>query len=116
MNDHTRADYRDIIDALVHSCREGQGQIASRRARAGLWNQNAEDMPGEMPDQHAFNVLLRKLDVGDREVLATMLAEQFESGVHEALVVLHERSVPPFDEGYEGTPFHDFVGRIAGWE
>jgi len=44
-----------------------------------------------------------------------MLAEQFEAGVYEALVVLHEVQVPPFDEGYEETPFHDFVGRLGGW-
>jgi hypothetical protein len=42
-----------------------------------------------MPDQYAFNLLLRKLDAADREVLARVLQEQFESGVHQALVALH---------------------------
>ncbi len=36
----------------------------------------------------------------------------FEAGAHTALVVLHEVVVPPFEDGYEGTPFHDFVGRL----
>ena len=45
-----------------------------------------------------------------------MLAKEFVSGVHETLVVLHELGVPPFDTGYEGTPFHDFVGRLTDWE
>ena len=56
MSDQT---YRAIIDALVRSCRHGQGR---------------------------------------------------------ALVVLHEAQLEPFDEGYEGTPFHDFVGRLTGWQ
>jgi hypothetical protein len=45
-----------------------------------------------------------------------MLAEEFESGVHETLEVLYEHRVPPFTSSYEGTPFHDFVGRLKGWE
>jgi hypothetical protein len=45
-----------------------------------------------------------------------MLEDEFVSGVHESLVVLHEESVPPFDGGYEGTPFHDFVGRLGDWD
>jgi hypothetical protein len=36
-------------------------------------------------------------------------------GVHETLVVLHEHSVPPLEDGHEGTPFHGFVGRLHGW-
>jgi hypothetical protein len=39
----------------------------------------------------------------------------FESGVFIALRVLHDESIPPFDDGYEGTPFNDFVGRLNGW-
>ncbi len=116
MSSDARAEYREIIDALVHSCRAGQGQLARRRAQAGLWNQNADDRPDELPDQHAFNVLLRKLDAAEREVLGALLAQQFVSGVHEALVVLHARNVPPLGDAYEGTPYHDFVGRLGGWE
>jgi hypothetical protein len=44
-----------------------------------------------------------------------MLYDAFCGGVHETLVVLHEEGVPPFDGGYEGTPFHDFTGRLQGW-
>jgi hypothetical protein len=44
-----------------------------------------------------------------------MLEHTFESGVHESLVVLHEEKVQPFDKGYEGTPFHDFICRLNEW-
>lgn len=62
-----------------------------------------------------MNDLLSQMSVADRDVLAEMLFGVFMGGVHEALVVLHEHAVPPFDDGYEGTPFHDFVGRLNGW-
>lgn len=38
----------------------------------------------------------------EREVLAQMLAEAFQSGVFIALRVLHHQ-VPPFEGGYQGT-------------
>jgi hypothetical protein len=68
-----------------------------------------------MPDQRSMNDLVRRLTAAERKILGQMLAEQFEAGVYEALVVLHEAQVPPFEEGYEGTPFHDFVGRLRDW-
>lgn len=71
------AQYRRVIDRLVHECQAGQGPIAAR--------------------------------AGDAE-------EAFAAGVHAALVVLHEEGVPPFEDGYAGTPFHDFVGRLHDWE
>ncbi len=108
-----RRQYRELIDALVEECRTGQGSIGSRRARAGVWNPYASR---DAPEQHAMNDLLRRLSKADREVVAIMLQEAFESGVHTSLAVLHARSVPPFEDGYEGTPFHDFVGRLTGWE
>lgn len=45
-----------------------------------------------------------------------MLEVGFQSGVHQALVAFHEAQVQPFDDGYEGTPFHDFVGPLDGWD
>lgn len=62
-----------------------------------------------------MNDLLRRMSQPDREVIAAMLEGAFVSGVHETLVVLHEKEIPPFDDGYEGTPFHDFIGRMQGW-
>ena len=107
--------YRNLIDRLVHDCREGQGQVGPSRARAALWNQNAT--PNDLPDQHAVNVLLARLSKEDREVIARILEGAFVGGVHAALVALHEAEIPPFDSGYEGTPFHDFMGRLSGdWE
>jgi hypothetical protein len=107
--------YRAVIDEMVRACREGQGQIGADRARAGLWNQNAT--PDFIPEQHAINVLLQRLNMAEREVLAGMLAHQVEVGMFEALKALEEHGVPPFEDGYEGSPFHDFVGRMAGdWD
>jgi hypothetical protein len=106
--------YRQLIDRVVDDCRGGQGQIAARRARAGLWNGNATAT--ELPDQHEANLLLRRLTQAERTVLARLLEEQFVGGVHAALVALHEAAIPPFDKAYEGTPFHDFVGRLDDWE
>ncbi len=46
-----------------------------------------------------------------------MLVHQVELGMFETLKVLEEHEVPPFMDGYEGSPFHDFVGRVAGdWD
>jgi hypothetical protein len=114
-----RAAYRQVIDRLVASCREGQGQIGAQRTRAGLWNADADTLPDSLRDQREeqrrYNALLRSMSAADREVMAAMLREQFVSGVHETLVVLHEAQLEPFDDGYEGTPFHDFVGRLNDW-
>ena len=105
---------RRVIDRLVAECEEGQGQVAAMRARAGMWNRNAS--PDAMPDQWRMNQLLSSLAPDQRQVLADMLSEQFASGVHEALVVLHEEGVAPLDDGYEGDPFSDFAGRMIGWD
>jgi len=106
--------YRDLIDELVRSCRSGQGSIGPRRARAGVWNPNITKTTD--PEQHEFNELLAKLSKKDRGILAKLLSHEFFSGVHTALVALHEAEIAPFDDGYEGTPFHDFVGRLDGWK
>jgi hypothetical protein len=113
--DDERAQCRTLIDSLVRACREGQGRIGPDRARRGVWNPEAMARPEQMPGQHKMNILLAGLSDADREVLAQMLAEAFRSGVHETLVILHEAAVPPFQDGYEGSPFHDFTGRMEGW-
>ena len=107
--------YRDLIDALVLSCNEGQGQIGPRRARAGVWNPSADSVD-DGGEQARINDLLRRLTVEDREVLASLLGETFAGGVHETLVVLHEHHVHPFEEGVEGSPSMDFSGRRLGLE
>lgn len=106
--------YRDFIDVLVSEVATGQGAIGPDRVRAGIWNRNATE--GEMPDQHAINQLLARLPAMDREVIAFMLMGAFRGGVHTALVHLQGHDIAPFENGYEGTPFHDFVGRLDGWE
>lgn len=105
--------YRDIIDTLVLTCQEGQGQIGAERARAGIWNKNAT--PDFIPDQHKINLLLARMSPDDRETLAEMLASQVEAGVFETLKVLEQFEIEPFKEGYEGSPYHDFIGRLTDW-
>ena len=107
--------YKTVIDRLVHTCHQGQGQIGPCRARAGVWNPAAADPRYDMPDQRRWNALLAGMSMADREVLAEMLAHAFESGVHSTLLVLHEEQITPFEDGFAGTPFHDFVGRLDGW-
>jgi hypothetical protein len=64
-----------------------------------------------------MNLLLAKLGASERETLATFLAQEFEGGVFEALKALEKFQIPPFEGGYEGSPFHDFIGRLSGeWE
>jgi hypothetical protein len=53
---------------------------------------------------------------GDREVVAQMLAVAFQGGVFIALRVLHGHQVSPFEDGYEGSPFNDFIGRLYDWQ
>jgi Family of unknown function (DUF6547) len=115
-DDDPRFHYRRLIDRLVADCVEGQGTIGPRRVRAGVWNASATKPTGLMADQYEFNEFLARFDETDRDVLARMLEQQFVAGVHQALVVLHEERVQPVDDPYEGSPFHDFVGRLDGWE
>jgi hypothetical protein len=106
--------YREIIDALVQVCKNGQGQIGVRRARDGVWNQNAtRDF---IPDQYEINRLLERMSMDDREILAGMLAHEVEVGVFETLKVLEQFQIEPFQDGYEGSPFNDFIGRLNDWQ
>jgi len=114
MDEQRWQQYRQVIDGLVEDALHGQGQIRPRLARAGVWNANAR--PDYISEQWAINDLLARLAPADREVIAGMLLDAFTGGIHQSLVRLHEESVPPFDKAYEGTPFHDFVGRLAAWE
>src|SRR5260221_863875 len=93
VRDPDRAIYGGVIDRLVSSCRDGQGAIGPTRVRSGLWNANATSPDGLLAEQFAFNRLLARLEPGERDCLATMLEQAFVSGVHEALVVLHETQI-----------------------
>jgi hypothetical protein len=108
--------YRRIIDHLVEVSRTGQGQVGPKRVISGLWNPNATE--DSLSDQHAMNLLLSALSVEQRAVLATMLQDQFVCGVFETLKALEEFQIEPFLDGYEGSSYHDFIGRVADdpWE
>lgn len=94
-------------------CHDGQGQIDSERVRKGVWNQNAN--ADFIPEQHQINLLLERLSPSDREILAGMLAQSVVTGVFETLKTLEEFQIEPFTDGYEGSPYHDFVGRLDDW-
>ncbi len=103
--------YKDFIDQMVDVCHNGQGAIGPTRVRNGVWNENARaDL---LEDQFQINQLLAILNDKQREVLAGLLAQAFEGGVFETLKALEEFEVEPFLEGYEGSPYHDFIGRVA---
>ncbi len=102
--------YRDAIDSLVQMCRDGQGQIGARRARAGVWIEYAT------PEIDAINLLFARMSQADREVLAKLLASEVVTGVFETLKVLEEYQISPFENGYEGSPFNDFIGRLDDWD
>jgi uncharacterized protein DUF6547 len=108
-----RAQYRRIIDTLVYECRDGQGPILPTWVRRGVWNRHAVDHPDDLPEEARYNELLARLSEADRDLVARMLQDAFEAGVQTSLRVLHDEALAPFDDGYEGTPFHDFVGRLA---
>jgi hypothetical protein len=110
---HKTQAYREMIDELVRVCKDGQGQIGARRVRAGVWNANAT--PDFIPDQHAINLLLKRLSAEDREVIAGMLAHEVVTGVFESLKVLEKFEIEPFKDGYEGSPYNDFIGRLDDW-
>ena len=106
--------YRSAIDALVRMCYSGQGQVGANRFRTGVWNANAS--PGFLPEQHAVNEVLARLSPEDRAILADVLVQEVRLGVFETLKVLEQFGVEPFQDGYEGSAYHDFVGRLGGWQ
>ena len=104
--------YRQVIDAMVVSC-AGAGQVSAERVRVGVWNANAD--PDTDANQVTMNALLSMLPPEHREALAVLFAEEYASGVYNALQVLRAAELQPFHEGYEGDPSDDFLGRLDGW-
>jgi hypothetical protein len=104
--------YRQMIDAMVVCC-SGPGQVSAERIRIGVWNENAA---ADDVRQTALNRLVTSLDADQREALAVVMAEEFASGMFNALEVLQAAQLAPFEVGYEGDPSDDFLGRLDGWE
>jgi len=113
-DDELGPQYRAIIDRLVNDCEHGQGQVAPRRIVSGVWNANAT--VDVLPEQARLNGLLAGLDSEHRAAIAAIASDCFVAGVHQTLVALHEAGIKPFDDGVEGTPFADFIGRLQGWD
>lgn len=101
--------YRELIDAFVHSCRAGAGQVSARRIRAGVWDASPSTTGG------AMNVLLQCQSPSERETLAELVADEFETGVFDVIAHLSWAQLEPLDRAYEGDAYHDFVGRLDGW-
>jgi hypothetical protein len=106
--------YRKFIDFLVDMCHNGQGQIGAKRVVKGVWNQNATS--DYIPEQHEVNLLLERLSISERKVIANLLCDQVVTGVFETLKALETFQISPFESGYEGSPFNDFIGRLDDWE
>ena len=104
--------YRTVIDALVVQCRDGQGQVSAHRIRAGVWNENAEVVENVVPEQHEMNVLLGALTPEQRQALAALFAEEFASGVYNALQVLELASIAPFAPMWGGAASDHFLDRM----
>lgn len=105
--------YREVIDNLVAMCQHESGNTSAERVKSGIWNANAK--PDFLPDQYAINEMLGRLSVPDRGIIANMLAREIERGVFETLKALEASQIPPFEDGYEGSPYNDFMGRLNGW-
>lgn len=106
--------YRALIDHLVDTCRNGSGQIGPECVKAGIWDERAS--PDLRPANHTINRFLSRMSGADREILARLLAKEFEHGVFETLKALEQFEIAPFESGYEGSPYNDFVGRLDNWE
>ena len=106
--------YHKFIDYMVHECHNGQGQISAKRVAKGIWNQNAT--ANNIPEQHAINLLLARLSISEREILAKLLIDAVEAGVFETFKALEVFQIAPFESGYEGSPGNDFIGRLNDWE
>lgn len=108
--------YRQMIDAMAVTCLRGEGQVSAERVRVGVWNVNAHEIEDVDPTQQAMNDLIAGLSAEQRTTLAAVVAEEFSSGMFHALRVLHAARCAPFEDGYDGTPGDDFLGRLEGWE
>lgn len=107
--------YRQMIDAMVVSC-AGPGQVSAERVRVGVWNPDAADAPEVDTNQTTMNAILASLTIEQREALAALFAEEYASGVYNAIQVLTAAELEPFRQGYDGEPVDDFLGRLDGWE
>lgn len=112
--------YRDIIDTLVRMCREGQVQISSRQEREESLSRVASGFFSRQvqidSSRQALEGLLKRLSAEDRDLLIGMFRDQVELGVFETLKTLEVFQVPPFQDGYEGSPLYDFVDHLDGRE
>jgi hypothetical protein len=112
--------YQNIIDTLVRMCREGQVQISSRQAREESLSRVASGFFLRQvqidSSRQAREGLLKRLSAEDRDLLVGMLRDQVELGVFETLKTLEVFQMPPFQDGYKGSPLYDFVDRLDGWE
>jgi hypothetical protein len=108
--------YRKFIDNMVDVCHNGQGQISAKRFTNGVWNKNATAEFEFLQDQYEINALLKRLSISDRRIIAKLLCSEVETGVFETLKALEEFEIFPFESGYEGSPFNDFIGRLNDWE
>jgi hypothetical protein len=110
--------YRDFIDAMADECNNGQGQVYSVNILSGIWNVNAEikklrEKNDDLKEQYKMGLILKNLSDEERKILIKMFEGAFQAGVFETLAKLEEFEIEPFIEGYNGSPYDDFIGRVA---
>lgn len=93
--------YREIIDALAHECHNGQGQIVSK------WIEN-----NKYPEDPEVVEFFKKLSSREKEILTRLVSKSFEDGVFNSLKILETFQITPFEDGYEGSSYNDFIGRL----
>lgn len=109
--------YRGVIDEVVRELREGSGMRDPRRILDGIPADRLDPdryAPAVVERGEALNALRASLSEQQRDLLAQMVFDAFDGGVFATLEALHAYGVEPFDEGYEGDPHSDYVGRTAG--
>ena len=73
-------EYKAFIDGLL-----GRPSIGAHRAKEGIWNVN------QIPEQEKFNRLLKELSPEQRETLADLLQQEYDSGIFAVLAYLTDK-------------------------
>ena len=104
-------EYEYFIDGLV----KRRNSVEARSVKKGVWH---EEPP---PDQAKYNSLLSDLSQEQRDLIADLLQQAREGGMHDFLVFLTDKKYQLSRNGIKlawepfGTPaFYDFVARLAG--
>jgi hypothetical protein len=104
-------EYKLLIDRLVAI----RPSVLARRVRDGVWHQHPP------PEQVKFNRVLAELTPGQREVVAEMVQEARDGGIHDTLAVLTDGQYRLSHDGvklawepFDTEMYFDWTARCAG--